>query len=261
MDSSSFTRYLSALPLLWRLPTVKDRTLSLVNSAHVTQILPAAILWDMDGTIVDTEPYWMSEQAALVRSFGLEWSIEDSLSLIGSGLDNSAAVLQSRGVDLEADAIVQLMTSRVLERIADKVEWRPGARDLMVAARAATIPMALVTMSHRRMALHVASLLQKDAPGAALFSVVVAGDDVTHSKPHPEPYLKAAELLGVDVSLCVAIEDSNTGLAAAVASGARSIGVPMHSELVDGLGYTIWPTLTGRTVADLCALIESEVAV
>ncbi|CAN5256397.1 HAD family hydrolase [soil metagenome] len=218
----------------------------------MTQLLPAAVLWDMDGTIVDSEPYWLAEQDILVHSFGGDWTHEDGLSLVGSGLWAAAAVLQGRGVDMEIDDIVQTLTSRVMIRIRENLPWRPGAKELLKATKDAGIPTALVTMSVRRMAEFVV----EDMPFAG-FDVIVAGDDVTHSKPHPEPYLRAAELLGVTPEDCIAIEDSTTGLAAAVASGANAIGVPLHSPLSETLGYTIWPTLTGRTVADFSALLAT----
>jgi HAD superfamily hydrolase (TIGR01509 family) len=219
----------------------------------VTDLLPAAILWDMDGTLVDTEPYWLAAEAELVASYGGTWTQEDGLQLVGAGLGHSASVLQGRGVELSADEIIELLTDRVLDQIRVSVPWRPGARELLAETRAAGIPTALVTMSIRRMALHIASLMPEVG-----FDAVVAGDDVTHSKPHPEPYLHAARLLGVDILDCVAIEDSTTGLASAVASGAVPIGVPLHSPLSEGLGYTIWPTLGRRGLADVAALFASQ---
>jgi HAD superfamily hydrolase (TIGR01509 family) len=219
----------------------------------VTEQAPAAVLWDMDGTLVDTEPFWLQAEADLVHSFGGTWTHEDGLTLVGSGLWRSAKVLQGRGVELTDLEIIDHLTDRVLEQIDSGVPWRPGARELLTSVREAGIPTALVTMSIKRMAEHVASLVPFDG-----FDFVVAGDDVAHSKPHPEPYLHAARLLGVDAVDCVAIEDSTTGLASAVASGAATIGVPLHSILVEGLGYTIWPTLEGRQWADVVGLYASE---
>ncbi|CAN5172053.1 HAD family hydrolase [soil metagenome] len=210
--------------------------------------LPAGVLWDMDGTIVDTEPYWFAAQTDLVAAFGGTWTFEDGLTLVGSGLWHSAAVLQDRGVEMDSDAIVELLSDRVLERVNERVPWRPGARQLLSELRSAGIPTALVTMSIRRMAEHIASVIPFDA-----FDAVIAGDDGGHAKPHPEPYLRGAAALGVEIGDCVAFEDSSTGLAAAVASGAVSIGVPLHNPLAEGLGYEIWPTLEGRTLADVAA--------
>jgi HAD superfamily hydrolase (TIGR01509 family) len=222
----------------------------------VTSDFPAAVLWDMDGTLVDTEPYWMDAERELVASFGGTWTHEDGLALVGSGLWASAEVFRGRGVELSADEIVTYLTDRVLARIKVEVPWRPGALELLAELKARGIPMALVTMSVHRMAEYVASFIDFDP-----FDVIVAGDDVTHAKPHPEPYLRAAELLGVSAEDCVAVEDSSTGLASAVASGATSIGVPLHVALEEGPGHTIWSSLAGKTVDDLGRVFRSSIEV
>ena len=205
----------------------------------------------MDGTIVDTEPYWMTAETALVVEHGGSWTHEQAMQLVGSGLENSARILQRAGVDLGVHEIIDHLTDRVMEQIAVAVPWRPGARELIEQLRAEGIPVALVTMSLRRMALRVA-----EAIGDGTFDVVVGGDDVTHAKPHPEPYLLAAERIGVAIGRCVAIEDSEFGLASAVSSGAAAIGVPLHLELHEGPTHELWPTLDGRTVDDLSAALE-----
>lgn len=238
-----------------RLTFVKDRTPDCLNLGSVTQLLPAAVLWDMDGTLVDTEPYWLAAEAELVSEFGGLWSQEDGLTLVGSGLWRAATILQSRGVALTEDEIIVRLTDRVLEQIEIDVPWRPGSLELLAELRSAGIPTALVTMSIRRMAEYVTSRIPGLPQGA--FDYVIAGDSVTNSKPHPEAYLLAAELLGVDATDCVAIEDSSTGIASAVASGAVSIGVPLHVPLEVGNGYTIWPTLVGRGVSDIAELFSS----
>jgi HAD superfamily hydrolase (TIGR01509 family) len=207
----------------------------------------------MDGTLIDTEPHWMTAETALVQSYGGQWSELDGLSLVGSSLKRSAAILQGRGVEMTVPQIIDWLTDRVHTEVRNGVDWRPGARELLVELRAAGIPTALVTSSLRMLAEGVVATL--DFPA---FDVIVAGDDVTENKPHPEAYLTAAGLLGVDIADCVAIEDSTPGVASAVASGALTIGVPLHSPLSEGNGYQIWPTLAGRTVADLGALFRSK---
>lgn len=215
---------------------------------------PAAVLWDMDGTLVDTEPYWMRAETELVESFGGVWTHDDCMLLVGSGLWSSAAILQDRGVALDADAIVRRLTDRVQEQLASHgVPWRPGARELLAELKSAGIPTALVTMSVERMARQVADLI--DFPA---FDAIVAGDMVTHSKPHPEAYLTAAGILGVDPEHCVAIEDSAPGIAAAVASGAIALAVPHQIDLPESILYTRWPTLSGRTVTDLSELYTTR---
>lgn len=209
----------------------------------------------MDGTIVDTEPYWMTAETALVVEHGGTWTHEEAMQLVGSGLENSARILQRAGVQLGVHEIIDHLTDRVMEQIAVAVPWRPGARELIEALRAESIPVALVTMSLRRMALRVA-----DAIGEGTFDVVVGGDDVTHAKPHPEPYLLAAERLGVPIGRCVAIEDSEFGLASAVSSGAAAIGVPLHLTLHEAPTHELWPTLDGRTVDDLSAALDRHLS-
>ncbi len=182
--------------------------------------LPAAVLWDMDGTLVDTEPYWMAAEGELVAEFGLVWTPDHAARMIGLPLLAAAEVLREHGVDLPAEAVVERMLTRVVDQVRREVPWQPGALELLGALAAAGVPSALVTMSYR--ALTDAVLEQ--AP-AGTFSVVVPGDEVTHGKPHPEPYLVAAARLGVDVRACVALEDSPPGIASALAAGARTIGV------------------------------------
>ena len=227
----------------------QDRTQ--LDSCVVTAPIPAAVLWDMDGTIVDTEPYWMRAETELVAEHGGTWSEAQGMQLVGSGLVQSARILQQAGVALEVDEIINTLTDRVMAQIEQGVPWRPGARELIDGLRAEGIPIALVTMSIRRMALQVAAAIGDD-----VFGVVIAGDDVEHAKPHPQPYLLAAERLGVPIHDCVAIEDSEFGLVSAVASGAAAIGVPLHIELYEGPTHELWPTLHGRTVADVAAALD-----
>ena len=210
---------------------------------------PAAVLWDMDGTLIDTEPFWFAAEIELVGRSGGIWTHEQALSLVGSGLRDGAKVLQAHGVDMTVEEIVAWQTAFVTDRLVAPLPWRPGALALLSAIREAGVPTALVTMSERRMAEAVAAAVPFGG-----FDLIVAGDDVARPKPHPEAYLRAAELLGVDPAACVAIEDSPPGLAAAVASGAASIGVPHQATLPEGDGWRLWPTLEGRGPEDLAAL-------
>lgn len=213
--------------------------------------LPAAVLWDMDGTLVDTEPYWFAAETELVGRFGGTWTHEQAISLVGSGLRDGARVLQDQGVRMTVDEIVGWQTDFVTERLVAPLPWRPGALALLSSLREAGVPTALVTMSIRRMAEAVAAAVPFGG-----FDVVVAGDDVERPKPDPQAYLRAAELLGVDVTACIAIEDSPPGLAAAVASGAATIGVPHQAVLPEGDRWRLWTTLEGRGVEDLCAVAD-----
>lgn len=217
---------------------------------------PLAVLWDMDGTIVDTEPMWMRAETELVESFGGAWSHEQGLQLVGNGLYDSAAILIAAGVQLEPLEVIHWLTEHVQAQLEDGPPWRPGARELLAALRETAVPTGLVTMSFRGMAVQVA-----EAIGFPAFDVIVAGDDVTHHKPHPEPYLRAAAQLGVPIEGCVAIEDSITGVASAVASGAATVAVPFIVPIPESPAYEIWPTLAGRGVQDLADVLAERRAV
>ncbi|MGG7508341.1 HAD family hydrolase [Plantibacter sp. YIM 135249] len=220
----------------------------------MTSLLPAAVLWDMDGTVVDTEPYWMKAETDLVESHGGVWTHEDCMTLVGFGLWDAAAVLQGRGVALDADAIVAHLTGRVRQTIEEQgVPFRPGAQELLRELKDAGVKTALVTMSIRSMAEDIIGGIPFDA-----FDVIVPGDEVDQPKPHAAPYLRAAELLGVDPADCIAIEDSPTGLASAVAAGTIAIAVPHAIDIPPGPHHTTWATLEGRRLTDLAALVAGR---
>jgi HAD superfamily hydrolase (TIGR01509 family) len=208
----------------------------------------------MDGTLVDTEPYWLAAEEELIAAWGGVWTREDGLQLVGSGLERSALIFQSRGVDLSVDEIISTLTDRVMAQISDHVPWRPGVLELLLELKQAGVPTAVVTMSVRRMAEHVVNSIGFDA-----FDTIVSGDEVDEPKPHPLPYLTAATRLGVDPRHCVAIEDSEPGVASAVAAGATTIAVPLHIPLPPSPAYALWPGLDGVTLADLARVHASEV--
>jgi HAD superfamily hydrolase (TIGR01509 family) len=205
----------------------------------------------MDGTLVDTEPYWVAAEIQVVADHGNgSWRAEDGLELVGNDIQVSASIVKERGdVRLPVEEIVELLIDGVVSRIRQAVPWRPGARELLSSLRAAHVPCALVTMSYERL---VGPVL--DAMPAGSFDVVVTGDNVAHGKPHPEPYLHAARLLGVDPRASVAIEDSGPGAASAEAAGCRVLVVENHVSVDPGPGRVFLPTLDGLTPDDLAAL-------
>ena len=195
--------------------------------------LPAAVLWDMDGTLIDTEPYWMAAETELVEAHGGSWSHEQGLAMVGQPLPVSAALLRDHGVDLSVDEIVEFLLGRVVDEVTQHVPWQPGALELLTALAAAGVPCALVTMSYRRLAEKFAA-----AAPAGIFRTIVTGDEVTHGKPHPEAYLTAAQRLGVDPGRCVAVEDSPSGIGSALAAGARTIGVEVMLPVAPAPGLS-----------------------
>ena len=221
-----------------RIPTPRDPA----------RVPPAAVLWDMDGTLIDTEPCWKSVELELVRSHGGTWSRAQAEALTGLSLLESGRVLRAAGVDLEPEEIALRMTEMVVDRLHEAT-FLPGALDLLAELGRAGVPSALVTASYRVMADAVVAR----AP-AGSFALVVSGDEVTRGKPDPEPYRHAARALGVDPRHCVAIEDSPPGITAALASGARTLGVRTQLPVPPRPGLSRVPSLVGVTLADLTAI-------
>lgn len=214
--------------------------------------LPAAVLWDMDGTLVDTEPLWIAAERGLVESHGSTWTEADSRALVGSDLLTAGAYIRDRAaLPMTPAAVVEHLVAEVLRGVSRGVGWRPGARELLYGLRALDVPCALVTMSYRPLADAVTALL---VPGT--FAAVITGDEVTHGKPHPEPYLSAAAQLGVEPSECVVIEDSETGAAAGSSAGARVIGVPNVVPVTSRPGVVITDSLVHLDPAGLLAMFD-----
>lgn len=215
---------------------------------------PDAVLWDLDGTLVDSEPDWMRAEHELADAHGAVWTHEDALSLVGSALPHAGAVLRDRGIALSAEQIVDVLVARVVESLGVGIPWQPGARELLAELRDAGVPCALVTMSYTVIAEQIVA----GAP-AGTFQVVVTGDTVSNGKPHPEPYITAAELLCVDATRCVAVEDSLTGLASAHAAGAQVLGVQRAVAIPAAAGRSRVDTLDGLTIADLGRIASGHV--
>jgi HAD superfamily hydrolase (TIGR01509 family) len=215
---------------------------------------PRAVLWDMDGTLVDTEPYWIDAEYALVAEHGGTWSQEHALNLVGNDLLVSATYIREHGgVDLEPAQIVDRLLDEVIARIRERVPWQPGAIELLASLREAAVPCALVTMSYDRFVAPVLEALPDKT-----FAAVVTGDAVTVGKPHPEPYLAAASILGVDPHDCLAIEDSNTGAKSAVAAGCTVLVVPNHVPVLEGERRVFRDTLAGLDASALAEVVAAS---
>ena len=222
-------------------------------TTFATDALPAAVLWDMDGTLVDTEPYWIEAEYALVERFGGRWSDELAHRLVGNALLVSAEIIIANSpVTLSPHEVVDELMSAVVDRVRHHVPWRPGAREMLDEAVAKGVPNALVTMSWQPLARAVADAL----PGSP-FAVLVTGDEVKHGKPHPEPYLTAAELLAAPPERCLAIEDSPTGVRSAVAAGVPTIAVPHVVPIPDVPGAARIRTLDGASLSELAQRARS----
>ncbi|MFD1211544.1 HAD family hydrolase [Arthrobacter sp. GCM10027362] len=219
-----------------------------------------AVFWDLDGTLVDTEPYWIAAELQLVERFDGYWSEELGRGLVGNALPASAAVLQQAGVRLEIREIIDELIGSVIEQVRHRIPWRPGARELLAELCDAGIPTALVTMSEKLLAQEIVERLP-----AGSFGHLVTGDMVANGKPHPEPYLRAVEHLsgvrpGVDKSRIIALEDSLPGASSAQAAGLVTVAIPHVVQVPDDPGRHRWDSLAGRGLADLEALVTGEAA-
>jgi HAD superfamily hydrolase (TIGR01509 family) len=209
-----------------------------------------AVLWDMDGTLVDTEPYWIATEYAMAEKYGATWSQAHALQLVGSDLVDSGRYIQKvMGLPLSPAEIVEELLDGVVAMVERDVPWRPGAVELLASLREAGVPCGLVTMSYQRF---VAPILAHLPPET--FRVVVTGDQVEYGKPHPEPYLTAAAALGVQAERCLAVEDSNTGAKSAEQAGCLVLVVENHVPVLEGPRRVFLDTLDGLTAQDLAEL-------
>jgi len=214
----------------------------------------AAVLWDLDGTLMNSEPFWMGAEERLAAEFGGTWTDEDARGVVGIPIDRAAAAMVAAGVPLPVPEIVERLVGSVASEVEVHVPWQPGALDLLVELRDAGVPCALVTMSYPSIA---EGFLRACPPG--VFGAVVTGDQVEAGKPDPEGYLTAAERLGVDIRRCVVVEDSPSGIGAGLASGARTIGVKVIVDVPPRPGLSRTDSLRRLSLARFRALVDGEV--
>ncbi|WP_037820786.1 HAD family phosphatase [Amycolatopsis sp. La24] len=208
--------------------------------------LPRAVLLDLDGTLIDTEELYLEVAGELLGAHGLTLSEEARIAAIGSSMETLAALVRAAGLDVPSEVVIEDIVAGVVARLRESVPWRDGARDLLAALVAAGIRVGLVTMSYRV----VVDRVLRDV-GFGFFAVVVSGDEVAEGKPAPEAYVRAAGLLGVDPTDCVAVEDSQTGAASARSAGMWVIGAPFYRPLPSDAVDELWDSLVGRQADDL----------
>lgn len=214
------------------------------------------VLFDLDGTLIDSEKMWDRSLADVLRWLGgTELSEPARAETLGGNLANSirivfreAGVTPTPGLAAEA---AELLLARTAEQFAAGVQWRPGASEALAAVRAAGFATALVTNTERHLAEVVLASI-----GREFFDITVCGDEVLRGKPAPDPYLRATQLLGVAAELCVAIEDSPAGVRAAETAGAAVLVVPCEVSVPGGPRRVLRESLVGLTVDDLWAAWE-----
>lgn len=218
-----------------------------------------AVLFDMDGTLFDSEKLWDISLDELAERLGGRLSAATRKALVGSNLYESVTLVhEDLGVDADPVESGQWLLRRTKELFAEGLPWKPGARELVEAVRRAGLPRALVTSTHR----DLTDVALTNFP-AGTFDVVICGDEVRHTKPHPESYLRAAEGVGAAPRDCVAIEDSPRGIASAEAAGCPVVAVPSEVPIPPAPRRVVVDSLAGLSVewlAGLPARLERQAA-
>lgn len=210
-----------------------------------------AVLLDMDGLLVDSEPLWFTVEAEVFRRLGAsrDWTHAEARSLVGNALTTSAAqMVHLAGADVSPSVVAEWFVDGMAATLAGGVPFKPGARQLLGDLAAHGVPTALVSSSYRRLVDVVLAQLCDQAP-----AVSVAGDEVERGKPHPEPYERALTLLGASASHVVVLEDSPTGATAGTAAGCAVVVVPDLAPLPPEHPWTVVDSLDRVDVA----LLES----
>lgn len=206
----------------------------------------------MDGTLLDSEKVWDVALADTAAWLGGELSATARRRMVGSSMGRSVAILHADlDVDADPESSAAYLTHRTAELFRTDLVWRPGARELLVALHEAGVPAALVTSTRRHL-----TEIALDTLGREFFAAVVCGDEVRRPKPHPDPYLRAAALIGAEPAQCVAIEDSPIGVASAEAAGCVVVAVPNDVDIAPAATRRVLATLAGLSVADLAALVR-----
>lgn len=219
---------------------------------------PAAVLFDMDGTLVDSEKLWTVALHDYAAYRGGELSGATRAAMVGSNMNRSVwLLLADLGVPdgpEEVASAAKWVAGRVAELFERELPWRPGAREALASVRAAGVPAALVTSTIRSLTEIALRTLGRDS-----FDVTVCGDEVGgRTKPEPDPYLKASRLLGVAPEDCVAIEDSPTGVTSAVSAGCTVLAVPCEVPLEPGEGRVLRESLEGVDLDLLAGLVAQR---
>ena len=217
--------------------------------------IPAAVVFDNDGLLLDTEDAWTRAETELFRRHGGTFTFEHKRDLIGSSHAIAAGKIEVMlGRPGEGEALMAELHALVMQEAAHDVEPRPGAVELVDALLDAGIPVAVASNSQRAfldLVLHTAGVADR-------FAVTVAGDEVPNPKPAPDIYLEACRRLCADPAASIGLEDSPTGAAAAKAAGLTVIGVPYLPEMEIGPADILAGSLADAVVLETVGLVPSQ---
>lgn len=212
--------------------------------------MPAAVLFDMDGTLVDTEHLWLGVARQVAAEAGRPLVEEDMEHVLGRPIRHTAAYLHATGARGSLQEITRSLDDAFTDAVSRDIVPRPGVRGLLRELARSGIPTAIVSASERR----VVDLVL-DALGREFFTCSIADGEAAASKPAPDPYLAAAAELGVDPRHCVAVEDTPLGVTAAEAAGCAVLAVPSTVPIENAYRRTVAPSLQGIDIHVLTAVL------
>ena len=182
----------------------------------------SAIFFDMDGTLIDSEPLWLEAEIEIMEELGCNWDQQDQINCLGGPIDKTENYMQDRSNNIKPFGYFTKKLDDVMEqKLSTKLNLIPNALEIINECKISEIKIALVTASSGRL---MRAVLKRFPVG--IFDTTVSYDDVKRSKPDPEPYSLAAKTLGVDITKCVVLEDSLTGIQSGLSAGAQVIGIP-----------------------------------
>ena len=206
-----------------------------------------ALLIDMDGTLVETETRWWQAEIEVMERHGSTWTTDDQNQAIGGPLQAVADYMAAKA-NSDAKKMYDEIVDAMLHSFTNNPPvLQPGWAEVLEEAVKENLKIALVTASNRLLA----EALLKSTKLNRYFHVVVTSDDLPRTKPHPDPYLHAAERFGLEVLDCLAFEDSNTGISSSLAAGMPTIAVPERVLLDARRGMRIFNGMNGLDIAYL----------
>jgi len=207
----------------------------------------SAILFDMDGTLIDSEPLWLKAEIEVMAEVGCHWDEQDQINCLGGPAERTERYMQERSQNIKPYGyFINRLHEVMRARITSELDLIPNALSLLKECKDAGIKTALVTASSRDL---MTIVLKRFPPGT--FDVVVSGDDVEKSKPDPAPYLLAAKQLSVDILKCLVLEDSLTGVQSGLSSGAKVIGIPHLVQMSEHPNLRVISSLDEITLSDI----------
>jgi HAD superfamily hydrolase (TIGR01509 family) len=181
-----------------------------------------AVLWDMDGTLIDSEPYWINVELEMTKKFNVPWTHKQGNALKGTGMEYSTKMFRELGVKMTDEEMINFFNKRMVEQTNKKVVPQKGAIEMVISLKEKGIKNAMVTSSHAFYANTTVKSLTKMYK-THLFDCIITGDIVKLDKPNPDPYLLAAKTMKINIKNCIGVEDSETGARSVESSGAKLI--------------------------------------